>query len=72
VRFCAGTLLACDREVKNEQKLIPVSSIQGLVSLEVGPPMDMARTKGFDFGVVLCLEGPEYLDVFAKHPAHIR
>ncbi|KAJ6103566.1 hypothetical protein N7486_003788 [Penicillium sp. IBT 16267x] len=46
--------------------------IPGIVSLELGPAMDMARTKGFDYGIVLCLEGPEYLDIFAKHPAHLK
>ena len=31
----------------------------GIISLEVGAPQDLARTKGFDFGLVLCLEDQE-------------
>jgi hypothetical protein len=44
----------------------------GIISLELGPPQDLARTKGFDFGLVLCLENQEALEGFLTHPAHIR
>jgi Stress responsive A/B Barrel Domain len=44
----------------------------GIISLEVGAPQDLASTKGFDFGLVLCLEDQEAFEVFLTHPAHIR
>jgi hypothetical protein len=44
----------------------------GIISLELGPPQDLARTKGFDFGIVLCLENLEAFEGFIKHPAHLR
>ena len=43
----------------------------GVVSIEVGPPLDMARTKGFDMGIFMVLETKEHLKTFAEHPAHL-
>ena len=44
----------------------------GLISLEVGPPLDLARTKTFDMGVVIVLESKEHLKLFAEDPNHLR
>ena len=46
--------------------------IEGVLSLEVGPALDMHRTKGYDMGIVLQLETAAHLEVFAKHPGHVR
>lgn len=44
----------------------------GVLSLEIGPALDMQRTKGYDMGVFLQLETQEHLESFAKDPHHLR
>ncbi|PMD49032.1 stress responsive A/B barrel domain protein [Hyaloscypha variabilis F] len=46
--------------------------VPGLLSLEIGPSIDMARAKGYDMGIVLVLESPAHIKIFAEHPAHLR
>ena len=40
--------------------------------MEIGPSIDMARAKGYDMGIVLVLESPAHIKIFAEHPAHLR
>ncbi|PON22916.1 hypothetical protein TGAM01_v208171 [Trichoderma gamsii] len=46
--------------------------IPGVLSLEVGPALDMQRTQGYDMGIFLQLETQEHLKSFAKDPHHLR
>ncbi|KAL6796400.1 stress responsive A/B barrel domain protein [Trichoderma sp. SZMC 28013] len=46
--------------------------IQGVLSLEIGPALDMQRTKGYDMGIILQLETQEHLALFAQDPHHLR
>jgi hypothetical protein len=48
------------------------SKWKGVISLEVGPPVDMHRTKGYDMGIVLQVETPEHLESFAASTGHLR
>jgi hypothetical protein len=47
-------------------------SLLGLVSIEIGPPLEStaARAKGFDFGLIAVLEKPDDVKVYAEHPVH--
>ncbi|KAF2093862.1 stress responsive A/B barrel domain protein [Rhizodiscina lignyota] len=56
--------------IRESKKLL--DNVPGLLAIEVGPPTDMERTKGFDMGVFLTLSAAEDLDGFAKHPEHLR
>lgn len=49
-----------------------VGKIPGLLSVELGKGLNTAApvSKGFDWGLVVVLEGPNDLPVFEKHPAH--
>ena len=42
------------------------------MSIELGPPLDHSRTKGYDMGLVLVLETVEHIKSFAEHPTHLR
>lgn len=44
----------------------------GVLSLEIGPALDMQRTKGYDMGIILQVETPEHLASFAKDARHLR
>ncbi len=44
----------------------------GVLSLEIGPALDMVRTKGYDMGIILQVETPEHLASFAKDARHLR
>ena len=44
----------------------------GVISLELGPALDMDRTKGYDMGIVLVVENKEALGAWASDPAHLR
>ncbi|KAK5988271.1 hypothetical protein PT974_12413 [Cladobotryum mycophilum] len=46
--------------------------IPGLLSLKIGPALEMSRTKGFDMGIILELQSLQHLQIFATHPAHLR
>ncbi|KAF9884534.1 hypothetical protein FE257_001479 [Aspergillus nanangensis] len=66
-------------DATEEQKLLFIrdakklrEEIPGVLSLEVGPALDMHRTKGYDMGIVLQLETAAHLEKFASHPGHVR
>lgn len=40
---------------------------KGIVSLEIDPVTNMARGKGFDFGIAVCFEKMELLEAFDRH-----
>ncbi|KKP00434.1 hypothetical protein THAR02_07464 [Trichoderma harzianum] len=54
-------------ESKEEGRKVP-----GVLSLEIGPALDMQRTKGYDMGIILQVETPEHLASFAKDARHLR
>ncbi|KAJ2983213.1 hypothetical protein NQ176_g847 [Zarea fungicola] len=44
--------------------------IPGLISINVGPALEMSQTKGFDMGVIMQMESLEHVKLFATHPEH--
>ena len=44
----------------------------GVISLELGPALDMERTKGYDMGIFLVVEDKEALGAWASNAKHLR
>ena len=44
----------------------------GVISLELGPALDMDRTKGYDMGIFLVVDSEDALRAWASNPAHLR
>ncbi|KAN0112272.1 hypothetical protein V8E51_005223 [Hyaloscypha variabilis] len=49
-----------------------MAKFPGVKSYAIGPPLDLARTKGFDFGIVMELEHLDLLAVWESDPNHRR
>lgn len=45
---------------------------KGVISNNIGPPIDSSRAKGYNMGVVLTLESKENLKTWAESPEHLR
>ncbi|KAH8817484.1 stress responsive A/B barrel domain protein [Xylogone sp. PMI_703] len=46
--------------------------VPGVISLEIGPPLNDARAKGYNMGLILTLESPAILKDWLSNSDHLK
>ncbi|KAL0959268.1 hypothetical protein HGRIS_014538 [Hohenbuehelia grisea] len=65
---------AADKEkiIAEAQAIVAVMSVPGMKRISVGPPLDAARTQGYDFALTADFENIDGFNAYLPNPDHLR